>query len=541
MKNVVPAWAIRTEADRAAIAAGCYWDAAEAERIIEFAEAYISPRFTVGDFQLFDWQRRFLMSLYGWRNREGLRRFRRAVLHVPKKNGKTLLVSVLAAYELYAARVGSPLVCSASTTRENAKQVFDQLKAAINREAKLTAISKLTESAKTIKVPHRDGEYRALSADAPNAEGLNCSAVIVDEAHAHQNERLYRTLEYAMIGRADGLMVIISTAGDDLAHWYYALVQRGKNIVAGTDLDPTTYAEIYEADPDKDNLEDPAVWNRVNPSLDEYPGFTSERFRQDLEAAKKSTGDWLSFQRYRLNIFRRAQDEVWIDLASWDRLKAPRVLADLVGYPCWLGFDGSQTTDPSSLSACWLLPDANFYAASWAWVAEEGVRRREAGNLPQYRQFAHEGAMTITKGNVIDRRPIRTKILELRAQRHDIRAIVLDPNGAIVFGTELASEGFTVHRQPQNYKHFSEPCKEFQAAVLAGKIGHDGGGWLRWTLNSVRLEADEYKQVRPVKTKSRDHIDGAISLLMAFGQAYQQAGDVKPKRSVYEDRGLLIL
>lgn len=516
-----PAWAIRTEADRRALAEGCFWDAKQAERIIRFAETYVSQKYGAEDaFRLFAWQKRFLGSLYGWRKPDGHRRFSLALLHVPKKNGKTLLVSVIAAYELFAAGVTAPLVVSASTTKDNAKQVYEQLCSTINGNAKLRSLAKPVDFRRIIKIPDRDAEYRALSADAPSSEGLNCSAVIVDEAHAHRSPKLWRTLEYATIGRADGLTVVISTAGDDLTHWYYDLVVRGRNILAGTDTDPSVYAEIYEAPAEGADLDCPEVWKACNPSLDLYEGFTLAKFRELWERAKKDTASRLSFERYRLNIFRRAEEGVWIQLERWDACKGEVPEAELLKWPCWLAFDGSQTTDPSTVAAVWQLPGPRYFAKAWAWVAERGVRFREATNLPRYQQFAADGCLTITEGDLIDRKAIREHILGIRSAGHQVRMVVMDATGFQVFGSELAAEGFEVFRQPQNFKHFTEATKAFDEAVTGKTVTQDGNPWLRWCIHSVRLKQDEFDNVRPSRKKSVDKIDAAVAALMAFGQAH---------------------
>ncbi|MDY3558114.1 terminase large subunit [Gemmata sp. JC673] len=544
-----PDWAVRTAADRAAIAAGYYWDQEAAERVVRFAAAFVAVKYAAGagdQFRLFDWQARFLMSLYGWRRPDGGRRFRKVLLHVPKKNGKTLIVSVIALYELIGARVRAPLVASASTTKENAKQVYEQLISCINRdgpEGKLAQVCKPVDSRKVIKIPSRDGEYRALSADAPNAEGLNCSAVIVDEAHAHRSPKLYRTLEYAMIGRPDGFMVIISTAGDDLTHWYYALVERGRRILAGTDTDPTTYAEIYEANPDTDDLDDPATWRKVNPSIDQYEGFTSEAFRLEWEAAKKTTTDRLTFERYRFNIFRRAEEATWIDLVRWDACKGHvPTPAELRHLPVWLGFDASQRIDPTSISAVWGRPGRQFYARSWAFVAEAGVRSREKTNLPRYQQFIAEGSMIMTPGEVISKTAVMSQLFELIAFGN-VQGLVMDPNGAWVIGQDLDSVlGIEkIHRQPQSHRWFNGPTRELETCVIQKRLTHDGSAWARWCVNSVRLDQDQYKNVRPVKKKSVDHIDGAVALLMPFALADAAAAAPPPKPSVYEGRGFRTL
>src|ERR1044071_3910107 len=526
-----PAWAVRTKAGRKALADGCYWDQEQADRIIRFAEKYVAPKFTRGAFTLFPWQIRFLQSLYGWRQPDGTRRFRWAVLHVPKKNGKTLITSILAAYELFAAGEPSALVHSASTAKENAKQVYEQIVSTIDKRPELKKITHQVESKFKLFVRSKDAEFRSLSAEARTHEGANCSAVIVDEAHAHRSAALFNCLRYSTAGRPNGIVVIISTAGDDLTHFYAGFVERARNVLKGEDLDPTFYAEVYEADPEKDDLEDPAVWRRCNPSLDLYPGFTSANFAGDLASAKAKTADWLNFQRYRLNIFRRPEDGGWIELQKWDACRADVPEEELLRCPCWLSFDGSQTTDPSSVSAVWLLPpredDARpnpprrYFARSWSWVASEGVRLREQTNLPRSQQFQAEGHMTITEGNVIDKQAIRDHVRGLRDAGHQVKSLVMDGSGYTVFGTELEADGFEVFRMPQTMDYFADPTRELAEAVLTGSMHHDGNSWLRWCVNSVRLVTDANNRSRPIRRKSVDKIDGAVALVMAFALAYK--------------------
>lgn len=539
-----PAWAVRTEADRRALAAGYYWDQEQADRVMRFAERYCSAKYAAGDggaIRLFDWQRRFLSALYAWRRPDGRRRFRKCLLHVPKKNGKTLLVSVIALFELLGAGVRAPLVVSASTAKENAAQVYEQLAEAIGRNRQLARVCKPVEYRKRINVPDRGGAYRALSADARVQEGLNCSAVIVDEAHAHQSPRLYRTLEHATIARPDGFLVIISTAGDDLTHWYYALVERGRRLLAGEDLDPTLYAELYEADPAKEDLDNPATWRRVNPSLDLYAPFSAEAFGLDWEAAKRSNTDRLSFERYRFNVFRRAEEAVWIDLVRWDACRGPVPSAEeLRTLPLYLGFDASQRVDPTSLTAVWVRPGRQFHVKSWAWVAEAGVREREKTNLPRYQQFMAEGSLTVTPGDVIDKAAALGKIRDLVAGGN-VRALVMDPNGAWVIGQDLDGSGLEIFRQPQTHRFFTGPTRELETAVIERRVTHDGSAWARWCIHSVRLDRDGFGNVRPIRKKSADHIDGAIALLMAFALADQLASAPPPKPSVYETRGFTTL
>lgn len=87
---------IRNDADERAIAEGCYFDERAGRFVVEFFETFL--RHTLGQwagqpFKLLDWQRDdIVMPLFGWKREDRTRRFRKAYIEVPKKNGKALAV-----------------------------------------------------------------------------------------------------------------------------------------------------------------------------------------------------------------------------------------------------------------------------------------------------------------------------------------------------------------------------------------------------------------------------------------------------------------
>jgi len=70
---------------------GYEWDAAAAERPIQFIESFCRTQNDQGDsvnMTLMDWQKdRVLRPLFGWKKPDGRLRYRRGALFVPKKNG----------------------------------------------------------------------------------------------------------------------------------------------------------------------------------------------------------------------------------------------------------------------------------------------------------------------------------------------------------------------------------------------------------------------------------------------------------------------
>ena len=82
--------------DRLALEQGCYFDEAKGMRPIHFIEKFCRQskgRWAGQPLTLMDWQRSFIMRLFGWRAPDGKRRFRTVYLEVGKKNGKSTMIS----------------------------------------------------------------------------------------------------------------------------------------------------------------------------------------------------------------------------------------------------------------------------------------------------------------------------------------------------------------------------------------------------------------------------------------------------------------
>jgi phage terminase large subunit-like protein len=84
--------------------------------------------------------------------------------------------------------------------------------------------------------------------------------------------------------------------------------------------------------------------------------------------------------------------------------------------------------------------------------------------------------------------------------------------------------------------NFSEPTKELDAAMRAGRIRHDGNGPLAWCIGNVVGRYDARGNVYPRKSRPESKIDAAVALIMAIARCMSSPGP-----SVYETRGLLTI
>jgi len=185
-----PAWQrewVRTPGDETAVRAGCTFDLAAAERVRSFFARWL--RHSKGEwagqpFTLMPWQWRDVIApLFGWKRPDGTRRFRKAFVFIPKKNGKSTLAAGIGLYMLMGDREPGAEIYSAANDREQAGIVHREALNMAEASPGLMAELQVNRSTHNIAYPRTRSYYRALSSDAPGKEGLNAHCILCDELH----------------------------------------------------------------------------------------------------------------------------------------------------------------------------------------------------------------------------------------------------------------------------------------------------------------------------------------------------------------------
>jgi phage terminase large subunit-like protein len=71
----------------------------------------------------------------------------------------------------------------------------------------------------------------------------------------------------------------------------------------------------------------------------------------------------------------------------------------------------------------------------------------------------------------------------------------------------------------QGFASMSAPSKELEKLVLSKALKHNGNPVLRWMAANTVAEQDPAGNIKPSKSKSREKIDGIVSLVMSIGRA----------------------
>lgn len=475
-------------------------------------------------FELMPWQRdEVIRPLFGWKRADGSRRYRRAYIELPRKNGKSTLSAGIALYLLFADGEQGAEVYSAAADRDQATIVFAEAKAMIEQSPDLTRLAQIFK--KSITVESTRSFYRVLSADAFTKHGLNAHGIVFDELHAQTNRDLYDVLNTSTGARRQPMMVMITTAGFDRESICWEQHEYARKVLAGIVQDDEYFAYIRAAE-EKDDWLDPETWEKANPGI----GLTVKRDYLEAEArrAKEVPAYQNTFRRLHLNQW-TSQETRWLSVERWDRCNRSfdeRLLSSS-GATSYGGLDLASTSDLASFVLDF-PPESGDQETPhiWMpffWIPGENLMERVRRDRVPYDAWARDGFIRVTEGNVIDFGVIVRDVIEL-GERFNVKEIAFDRWGAFQVSQQLAGAGFTMVGFGQGYASMSAPTKELLRIVMDGKLAHGGNPVLRWMADNLVVVQDAAGNVKPEKAKSREKIDGMVAGIMALDRAVRHAG-----------------
>lgn len=525
-----------------------HFDAERADRVCGFFPRFCSHskgEFAGKSFQPLDYQTQLILRpIFGWIDKDGLRRFRKAYIEIPKKNGKTQLIAGLALYMLLGDNEPGAEVYVAAADREQARILFNAAKSMVESNPALAKRLIVYRN----QIVRRDDPvsfFQVLSAEAATKHGPNIHCLIIDELHAQPDRDLFETLTRGVIARRQPLILLITTAGDDDESICFEEYDYARRVLSGTIQDERHLPVIFEAGP-KEDWTDPVVLARVNPAIG-----TTIKIETLLASALEAINEPRKrndFLRYHTNRWTN-QATAWIPIESYDACDAPipdddvlRTLAVAAGLDLAQKWDlacleltfrerltSVVTADVVSVDEQGAVSkktvDLNYRLITlpFFWIPEDTMKEHEQRDGVPYSYWVELGLVTPTEGQIIDYSRIYLDITEKilpRFPRLKQGVIGYDP----AFATDIASDlqtraGLKVAEVLQNYTHLSEVSHIYEALIKAKRLVHGGHRVLRSHVENVTVRTDDAGRIRPVKPKRAGkvkHIDGVVAGLMGL-------------------------
>ncbi len=202
-----------------------------AEKVVAFCEVLpiTSGKLAGQRLKLRPWQREIIEGIY--KEVDGKRIVRTALLTMPRKMGKSALAAALALAHLVGPESEQRgQVYSAAADREQASIIFRELEAIILSVPEFDERCNIRFFYKEIVDSVTGSIYRAMSADARKAHGLSPSFMVYDELAQARDRELYDNLTTGTGAREEPLMVVISTQSPNPHHIMSELVDYGEGI-----------------------------------------------------------------------------------------------------------------------------------------------------------------------------------------------------------------------------------------------------------------------------------------------------------------------
>lgn len=496
------------------------FDRERAEHICRFIEllphikgewARVKPGQPQQKITLSDWQVFMLTSVFGWVDGQGLRRFKKALTLVPRKNAKSTISSGVALYMLTADGEPGAEVYSAATTRDQAKIVWGDSRAMAAKEPMISRRFGLEIAANALYVEQTNSSYKALSRDqGGNHDGLNIHCAIVDELHGHKDRALWDVIVSGTGSRSQPLIWAISTAGFDRSGICYEEVIYLRKILDGVHVDDEYFGIIYSID-DDDDWTDPKCWQKANPNwgVSVLPANVEREARKAMQMASASN----NFLTKYLNVWVNA-DTAWMDMRAWQACADHSLnLDDFEGERCWLGLDLATKVDIAAKVRLFERRGELYLFAEY-YLPERAV---DISSNSQYRGWQADGWLTVTDGEVTDYDQVEDGIRE-DCRRFEVVECAYDPFQATQLSGHMLDEGVTMVELRPTVLNFSEAMKMLEALILSKRFHHNGDPVMEWMISNVVCHRDAKDNIYPRKERQENKIDGVVAAIMAIAR-----------------------
>ena len=501
-----------------------FYSPARANHILEFAENYC--RHSKGKLggqrvRLMLWEKAALAAAFGFIDINGIRQFRRVALIVGKKNGKSLLASIIGLYLQIADGENGSEVYAVATKRDQAKIIWQEAKRMVNKSPTLRRrINPL--SYELSSESYNDGTFKPLASDSNTLDGLNVHGALLDEIHQWKSGReLYDIIVDGTTAREQPMIFITSTAGRIREDIYDFIYDEGKRIINGY-FDKEGYKDehslflIYELD-EKEEWKEESLWVKANPGLGVIKNL--DQLRDKVNKAKQNPDLVKNLLCKEFNIPENSV-ESWLD---WDTLnnEATFDVNELKPRYCIGGADLSSTTDLTAAKALFMVPDdEHIYCLSMYWIPEDLVTKKvETDHIP-YDIWINKGYMRTCPGRKIDYKCVTQWFVELYKKLGIYVYKVGYDNWSAEYWVREMEETFgkcVMEPVIQGAKTLSNPMKNLKVDLESKIINYNNNPIDKWCLSNTAKKEDTNGNIQPVKTSvATRRIDGTAALLDAY-------------------------
>lgn len=508
-----------------------YYDRTAALLRFDFMEHCI--RLTKSPFynqpmKLMLWQKAFIEALYsfkmaGEKTQSGapVDRFKRALLLVSRKNGKSEVTSGLANAEFITGSEGADIVCSSNDDAQ-ASIVYDAIDTmrilydpqSVDTKRNQRFILNRATNTKIFKLSDR----------TRNKEGRNIDWAILDEAHEMKENIIAKSIEQSQSVKDNPKFIEITTEGFVIDGYLDNELKKARAIINGEDdsISGQRFLPwLYTQDSETEIFTNPKSWQKSNPTIGVIKRF--DYLAEQVDLAKRSKADRIFVLSKDFN-YKQNGVQSWLNVEDYD-YGAKFDIEDMRGSFCLGHVDLAETTDLVCAKALIIKPgDKTKYILTKYFIPESKLQLEnddhEAG--AHYKEWAQAGYISVNDGNETDLASVATWFYSLYKE-YGIKLYKCgyDQKFAKEWLSAMEDYGWTrsagdVEMILQNAQTLSNAINLCEADFKSRLINYNDNPVDKWNLSNACLKLNEQRQALIIKTENTRKIDGAVTLASLY-------------------------
>ena len=501
-----------------------HYSHSRANHILEFAENYCrhSKGKLGGQLVVLElWEKAMLAAMFGFIDDEGRRRYREVILIVAKKNGKSLIGSIVGLYLQVGDGEPGAEVYAVATKKDQAKIIWGEAKRMVNKSPELRRIIKPLVG--EMDCAANESVFKPLASDTDTLDGLNVHGALMDEVHQWRDGvALYDIIADGTTAREQPMVLITSTAGVVREDIYDRKYEYAEKVILGYDdpdagiVDDHFLPFIYELD-SREEWEKEECWKKANPGLGTIKNI--RQLRDKVAKAKQEPSLQRNLLCKEFNI-RETAGGSWLsfDDLNNETLFDVRELKPRYGVG---GADLSSTDDLTAACVIFMLPGcSDIYVIPMFWIPENSVERHIRTDKIRYDIWIEKGWVRTCPGNKINPDVVWEWFVEVQNE-YDIYLfnVGYDSWSAEMWASKM-KQTFgekTMHPVIQGKKTLSNPMKMLAKDFEAHRIIYNNNGLLKWCIANTSVDEDKNGNIQPIKNRRpTQRIDGLAALLDAY-------------------------
>ena len=472
------------------------------------------------------WQKAFIEAVYSFKMSETtLRRFKKIILLIARKNTKSETCSALGLSEFFLGNAGADIVCSSNDDNQASiiYDAIDTMRLLIDPEDLDTKRNQrfiLNKSTGT--------KIFKLSDRTRNKEGRNIDVAFLDESHEMTENVIAKSVEQSQSLKDEPLFINLTTEGFIVDGYLDDELKKARAIIAGEDdgiAAERTLPWLYTQDSEQEIWQNRSSWVKSNPSLGIVKKW--DYLDEQVDLAKNSKSDRIFVLCKDFNI-KQNSAQSWLNLEDYDYHYSYN-LEDFRGSVALGAVDLSETTDLTCAKILMMKPeDGTKYIHTMYFIPERKLEDSDDRNAgAKYSEWAKNGLITITEGNDIDLSVVADWFYKLYKE-YDIKLwkcgydqrFAKDFLNRMEFYNWSKDSGDLVMIL-QNAQTLSNAIKLLEADFTHKLVNYNDNPVDKWCLKNACLKVNDLAQCLIIKSEPSKRIDGAVCKSILY-EMYRQ-------------------